>query len=119
MKILEELERRLKKIEKAWAHWKFQIQDPYYTFQVQPQQEPTDLDESIENLIQAEIYVTQSINRLEAQMNRLIKYRDEKTLPNTFSTIRDCPSHIDRNEVSWCLEDFDQDWISLQNFELD
>jgi len=50
------------------------------------------LDESIENLIQAGNYATQSINRLEAQMNHLIKDRDEKTLPNTFSTIRECPS---------------------------
>jgi len=45
-------------------------------------------------------------------MNHLIKDRDEKALPNTFSTIRDCPSHIDRNEEPYCVEDFDQDSIS-------
>jgi len=52
-------------------------------------------------------------------MNRLIKDRDEKTLPNIFLTIRDCPSHINRDEKSWCLEDFDQDSISSHQFELD
>jgi len=40
-------------------------------------------------------------------MNCLIKDRDEKTLSNTFSSIRDCPNHIDRDEESWCLKDFD------------
>jgi len=29
------------------------------------------------------------------------------------------PSHIDRDEESWCLEDFDQDLISSHQFELD
>jgi len=47
------------------------------------------LDESMKNLIQAENYVIQ-INWLEAQINRSIKDRDEKTLPNTFSIIWDC-----------------------------
>ena len=52
MKVLEELERRLKKIEDARAHRNFQIQDLYYTFLVPPhQEEPTGLDESMENLI--------------------------------------------------------------------
>jgi len=76
-------------------------------------------NESMKKLIQAGNYVTQSINRLEAQMNRLIKDRDEETLPNTFLTIRDCSSHIDKNEESWCLEDFDQDSISSHQFEVD
>jgi len=51
----------------------------------------------------------QSVDKLEAQMSRLInivKDKNEKTLPNRFSTIPDCPSHIDRNEESWCLGDF-------------
>ena len=76
------------------------------------------LDESMKNLIQAENYVIQ-INWLEAQINRSIKDRDEKTLPNIFSTICDCPSHNDRNEESGCLEDFDQDSSSSHQFELD
>ena len=123
MKILEELEQRLKKIEDTRAHRNFQIQNPYSTFQVLPQQEePTKLDESMKNLIQAENYFIQLINRLEAQMNHLtniVKDRDEETLPNTFLTIRDCPTYIDRNEESWCLKDFDQDSISSHQFELD
>ena len=56
-----------------------------------------DLGESMKNLIHAENYFTQSINKVEAQMNHLIKDRDEETLPNAFSTIRVCPSHIDKN----------------------
>jgi len=49
----------------------------------------------------------------------IMKDRNEKILPNTFSTIPDYPSHIDRNEESWCLGEFDQDSISPQNLELD
>ena len=47
-----------------------------------------------------------------------MKDRNEKTLPNTCSTIPDCPSHIDRNEY-WCLGDFDQDSISSHKLELE
>ena len=46
-----------------------------------------------------------------------INDRNEKTLPNTFSTIPDSPNHID--EESWYLRDFNQDLISPQNFKLD
>jgi len=48
----------------------------------------------------------------------IVKYKNEETLPNTYSTILDWPSHIDRNEECWCLEDFDQDSISSHKFEL-
>ena len=60
-------------------------------------------DRSMKNLIQPENYIFQSINRLEAQsrLNNIMKERNEETLPNTCSTIPDCPSHIDRNEESW------------------
>ena len=76
----------------------------------------------MKNLIQSKNNFLQSINRLEAQMRRLInivKDRNEKTLPNTFLTIPNCPSHIDRNQESWCLRDYDQDSISPQHLELD
>ena len=46
-----------------------------------------------------------------------INDRNEKTLPNTFPTTPDSPNHIDKE--SWHLEDFNQDSISPQNFELD
>jgi len=49
----------------------------------------------------------------------IVKDRNEETLPNTCSTIPDYPSHIDRNEESWCLGDFDQDSVSSHKFELD
>jgi len=56
------------------AHQDFQIQDPYTNFQVPPQEEePRDLDRSMQNLIQSENYFSQSLNRLEAQMSPLIK----------------------------------------------
>ena len=48
----------------------------------------------------------------------ILKDRNVKTLPNACSTIPDCPSHIDRNEESWCLGDFDKDSISSTNFNL-
>ena len=44
----------------------------------------------------------------------IVKDRNEETLPNTYSTIPDCPSHIDKNKESWRLGDFNQpsvpDW---------
>ena len=49
----------------------------------------------------------------------IVKERNEETLANTCSIIPDCPSHINRNKESWCLEYFDQDSISSHKFELD
>jgi len=75
---------------------------------------------SMENLIQFGNNFTQSINRLEAQISCLInivKDRNEKTLSNTFSTIPDCPSHLDRNQKSLCLGDLNQDSISSHQLE--
>ena len=80
-----------------------------------------DSNRSMKNLIQSENNFSQSIDRLEAQMIRyinIVKDSNEKTLPNTCSTIPDCPSHIDRNEESWCLGDFDQDSIFSHKFKL-
>ena len=53
------------------------------------------------------------------RLNNMLNYRNEKTLPNTFLTIPDCPSHIDRSQESWCLGDFNQDSIPPQHIELD
>jgi len=81
-----------------------------------------DSDRNMENLIQTENNFFQSIDRLEAQMSRyinIVKDRNEETLPNICSTIPDCPNHIDRNEESWCLRDFDQDSISSHKLKLD
>ena len=49
----------------------------------------------------------------------IVKNRNEEILPNTCSTIPDCPNHIDKNEESWCLGDFNQESISSHKFELD
>ena len=57
-----------------------------------------DSGRSMKNLIQSENNFFQSINKLEAQMScyiNIVKYRNEKTLPNTYYTIPDCPSHIE------------------------
>ena len=64
-----------------------QIQDPYSIFQVPQQEEPTDLEMSIKNLILSGNNFTQSINRLEVQMSHLIntvKDKNEETLPTYF-----------------------------------
>jgi len=51
------------------------------------QEEPTDLEKSMEDIIQIQNFVTQSIDRLEAQMSQLINtYRKEETLPYQYLT---------------------------------
>ena len=55
-------------------------------------------------------------------MSRLINRvnnMNEETLPITFFTISDCPSHIDRYQESWCLEDFNQDSVFSNHHELE
>ena len=45
--------------------------------------------------------------------------RNKEILPTQSLTIPDTSNHIDENQESWCLRDFDQDLISPQNLELD
>jgi len=55
-------------------------------------------------------------------MSRLINIvndRNEKTLPNTFSTILDFSSHIDKSQESWCLGNFNKNSILSHQLELD
>ena len=76
----------------------------------------------MKNLIQFENYFFQSFNKLEPQMSHLInivKDKNEETLPNTCSTIPNCPNQIDKNEESWYLGDFNQESISSHKLELD
>ena len=54
-----------------------------------------------------------------SRLNNIVKNRSEETLPEIFSTIPDCPSHIDENQESWSLGDFNQESISSHKFELD
>ena len=71
------------------SHQDFQIQYPYSIFQVpQQQEESTDLEKSIESMIQFQndyiLSQNDSFNRLTAQMGHLvntINVRNEKTLP--------------------------------------
>jgi len=56
---------------------------------------------------------------IEARLSRLKNMcRNKKTFPTQSLTILDTSSHIDENQESWYLEDFDQGSISSQNFEL-
>ena len=76
----------------------------------------------MKNLIQFENNFNKSVNRLEAQMSRLLNkiiQRNEETLPNTCLIIPDYPSHINNNEESWYLGDFNQESISSHRLELD
>ena len=106
--MIESQEQKLKIMDSHFPQ-NFQIQDAYSIFQVPQQEELMNLDRSMKNMILSKNDFFQSVDKLEAQMSRLInivKDKNEKTLPNRFSTIPDCPSHIDRNEESWCLGDF-------------
>jgi len=59
------------------------------------------------------------LNMIEASLSRLENMcRNKKTIPTQSLTIPDTSSHIDKNQESWYLEDFDQDSISPQNLEL-
>ena len=60
------------------------------------------------------------LDMIEVRLSRLKnKRRDKKTLPTQSLTIPDTSNHIDENQESWCLENFDQDSISPQTLELD
>ena len=57
---------------------------------------------------------------IETRLSRLENmHGNEKTLPTQFLTTPDTSIHIDGNQESWYLENYDQDLISAQNFELD
>ena len=54
-----------------------------------------------------------SLDMIEARLSRLENMRRNKeTLPTQSLTILDISSHIDKNQESWYLEDFDQDSVS-------
>ena len=76
--------------------------------------------QSQNDIIQSQTDCLKSLNRLEAKVSHLVNIindRNEETLPNTFLTTPDSPSHID--EESWYPGDFNEDSISPHNFELD
>jgi len=66
------------------------------------------------------IFFTQFVNMIEARLSWLKNmHRNEKTLPTQSLTIPDTSNHIDENQESWYLGDYDQDSISSQNFKLE
>jgi len=93
--ILEELERRIKKLEDAT----YQTQDSYSSFQAPPQQEEhTDLEKSMESMIQFQSY---PFDMIEVRLSRLENMRrNEEILPTQSLTIPDTSSHIDENKES-------------------
>ena len=64
----------------------------------------------MESLIQSQ---NDPIDRLKAQIDHL----NEQILK--FSNTLNISNQLDRNQESWCLEDFDQDSISTHQLELD
>jgi len=81
------------------------------------QEEHTNLEKSMEFMIQ---FQSDPLDMIEVRLSRLENIcRNKKTLPTQSLTVPDISSHIDENQESWYLEDFDQDSISLQNLELD
>ena len=74
----------------------------------------------MESIIQSEDFFTQSIDIIEVRISRLENmHRNEETLLTQSLTVLDTSSHINGNQESWYLEDYDQNSISPQNFELD
>ena len=95
MEALDELERRIQNLEDSKSHQSFQIQDPYYIFQVPQQEEHTDLEKVTESMIQ---FQSDTLDMIEARLSRLENMRrNKKTLPTQSLTIFDTSSHIDEN----------------------
>ena len=63
----------------------------------------------MESMIQSQ---NDLLDMIEVRLSRLENmHRNKKTLPTQSLTIHDTSSHIDENQESWCIEDFDQDSI--------
>ena len=76
-----------------------------------------DLEKSSEVFIQIK---NDFINRAEFdQLCNPIIDRNEKTQPNTFSTIPEFSSHIDMTQESCCVGSYNKDSISSHHVELD
>ena len=117
MEVLEELDRRIQILEDSKSHQSFQIQYPYSIFRVPQQEEHTDFEKSTKFMIQ---FQNDPFNMIESRLNRLENMcRNKKTLPTQSLTTPNTSNHIDENQESWYLEDFDQDLISPQNLKLD
>ena len=107
MKALDELERRIQILEDSKSYQNFQVTDPYSIFQ----KKHDNLEMSIETMIQCQ---NDPLDMIEERLSKLEnKYRNKETLPTQSLNILDTSSHIEKNQESWYLEDFDQDSILL------
>ena len=112
MEALDEIERWIQILEDSKSSQNFQVTDPYSIFQ----EEYVDLEKNMESMIQ---FHSDPLDMIEAKLSRLENTRRNKeTLPAQSLTIPNTSSHINENQESWFLEDFDQDSIWAQNFEL-
>ena len=74
------------------------------------------LEKSIESMIQ---FQSDPLDMIEVRISRLENmHRNKITLPIQSLTIPNTSSHIDENQESWYLEDFDQDSVSPQSLNL-
>ena len=93
-------------------------------FPSSPQQdeEPIDLEISIEVMIQSQNNFNKCNNRVEVEMSQffnLTNDKNEKAQPNQLLTIPDISKAIDLTQESWYSESFNQDSVSSQPLELD
>ena len=85
---------------------------------LQFQKESTDLEKSMEDMNQTQHFITQSIDRLEAQMSQLVNTcRNKKTLLYHYLINPDISNSVDLAQESCCFEN--QDSILLYYLELD
>ena len=101
MEALDELERRIQILEDSKSRQNFQVTNPYSIFQ-----EHTNLEKSMETMIQCQ---NDPLDMIEARLSRLENMRRNKeTLLTQSLTISNTFSHINENQESWYLEDFDK-----------
>jgi len=101
MEALDELEWRIQILEDSKSCQNFQVTDPYSIFQG----EHANLEKSMEIMIQ---YQNDRLDMIEARISRLENmHRNKKSLPIQSLTIPNTSNHIDENQESWYLKDFD------------
>ena len=72
------------------------------------------------NHIDEDQFQSDPFDMIEVRFSRLENmHRNEKILHTQSLTIPNTSSHIDENQQSWYVEDFNEDSISPQNLELD
>ena len=111
IELLRESERQTQNLIDSQLHHNFQNQTPYSPFQKNP------ISQSMEDIIQTQHMVTQSIHAQESQLANTIAYTNEETQPYQSLTDFNIPCPIDVTQVSYHFEN--QDLISSYQPELD